>query len=176
MDFGTGTIYYTNSPIQLSIGGNDYLAGYNLVGVSPLSESESNSAEKVTLSYSVVNQAMLASVLGNVDNYRGRAVRTYLQLMNERFQPDGAPVKRWAGYMDKVQITRESPGKDGGNVSGKIEMVCSRAGMARARNYQGRRLSNTQHQQRYPGDRGFEYLQNLIEQPTRWLSKKFQEV
>lgn len=174
MDFGTGTVRYTNAPVNVTSGGNTYNGFNNLVGVSPLNESESNSAERVTFSFSIVNQAMLAATLGSVDNYRGRAIRLFLQLMDEKFVPDGAMVKRWAGYMDKVQVTRQESSE--GPSMGKIELLCSRAGMARARMYQGRRLTHTQQQQRYPGDKGLEYLQHVIEQPALWLSKKFQEI
>lgn len=176
LDFTSGTIRYTSSPIKITVDGNMYTAYGNLVDIGTMTESESNSAEKMTLKFTVVNNAMLALCLGNIDNYRGKAVRIYFQLMTDRFVPDGAPVRRWSGYMDKVQVTRQRSDPDGGASSGKIEIVCSRAGMARARNYQGRRLTNTQQQQRYPGDRGLEYLQALIEQPARWLSKKFQEI
>lgn len=174
MDFGTGTVRYTNAPINLTIGGQVFSGYASIAGISVLGESESNSAEKVTFTFSAVNQAILASTLGNVENYRGKPVRLYLQMMNERFRPDGAPVKRWAGYMDKVAVSRTR--SDTGVSTGKIEMACSRAGMARARTYQGRRLTNPQQQQRFPGDRGLEYMQKLIEQPARWLSKKFQEI
>ncbi len=175
MDFQSATLRYTNGPLDITTTtGLTYVAYNNLVGISALSESESNSAEKVTLSLSVIDQALLAASIGNVDAYRGRPVRLYLQLLDDRFQRDGAPVRRWSGYMDKVQISRQK--SNDGPSSGKIEMICSRAGMARARTYQGRRLTSTQQQQRYPTDLGLQYLQNLVEQPARWLSKRFQEV
>lgn len=176
MFFTSGTIRFTNSPINLTINSVLYTAYGNLVSVSALNESESNSSEKLTLSFSVVDQAMLALCLGNVDSYRGKSIRLYMQLMDDRFQPEGAPIRRWSGYMDKVQVQRSSPGSSGGASMGSIDMQCSRAGMARARNFRGLRLTNTQQQQRFPGDRGLEYLQNLIEQPARWLSKRFQEI
>lgn len=177
MDFGSGTQRFTSSPMSLTVGGNFYLGLSNVSSVSTINESETNSAEKLTLSFSVVNQAMLAMTLSGVENYRGKQVRVYLQLMTPQFQPDGAPIRRWSGYMDRVAVTRTRSNADaGGNSEGKIEMSCARAGMYRARNYQGRRLTNTQQQQLYPGDRGLEFLQSLIETPALWLSKAFQKV
>ena len=178
MDFTTGnsvnTIRYTNAPVNIPAGGKVFIGLNNLVGISNMTESEANSAEKMTFSFSVVNQAMLALTLGGVDTYRGKPIRMYLQLMDQNFQPDGAPIRRWSGYMDRVQISRQKSSPDGGGSTGKIEMICSRSGMARARNYQGLRLTHTQHQHTNPGDNGLEYMQNLIEQPSTWLSKKFQ--
>lgn len=176
MDFAGGTIRYTDAPINLTIGGNVYLGFYTLTSATAISESEVNSTEKITLSFSVVNQAMLALTLGGVENYRGRAIRIYLQLLTSQYQADVSPILRWSGSMDRVGVTRTRSSPDeGGGSTGKIEMTCSRAGMSRARTYQGLRLTNTQQQQRHPGDRGLEYLQSLIETPALWLSKAFQK-
>lgn len=174
LDFGTGTVYYTTAPQSLTANGHSYLGLGDLVGVSPLSESEDSNAEKIKLGFSLVNTAMLAATLGNVDNYRGRRARLWLQLYDEAFQPAGAPVQRWAGFMDRVTVER-TPGEwTGGQAIGRLNLECSRAGMARARNLTGLRLTDAQQQQRYPGDLGLQYMQTLIEQPSLWLSKRFQ--
>lgn len=176
MDFTTGTLRYTNAPLDFPIGGNVYTGFANLVGVTPVKQSEVTSTDRMTLSYTVVNQAMLAAALGNIDAYRGKAVRLYLQFFDADFQPAGAPVPRWFGYMDRVQVNRQRSSSEGGSSGGKIEMICSRAGMSRARHYEGLRVTHAQHIKTYPADKGFEYIMKLIEQPTRWLSKRFQEV
>ena len=36
------------------------------------------------------------------------------------------------------------------------------------------RMNNVQHQQRRPGERGFEYLTSLIGNPAVWVSKNLQ--
>jgi hypothetical protein len=119
---------------------------------------------------------MLAAVLGSASTYRGRAARLSLQLFDEAFAPVGSPVPRWSGYMEPVKVTRRAATPDdGGGGGGRIELPCNRAGMARARNYQGLRHTNAQQLVRYPGDRGLEYMQALIEAPALWLSKQFQE-
>lgn len=176
LDFTSGTIYITTAPQSLTSGGNAYTGLGSLVSIGSLSESADASAEKITLSLSVANAAMLALGLGNVEGYRGRAVRLYLQLFDEQFTPVDNPVQRWSGVMDKVMISRRpadaaSPGSGGGS----IDMQCSRAGMARARYYQGLRLTHQQHQSRWAGDTGLQYMRTLIEQPAQWLSKRFQE-
>ena len=177
MDFDGGTQRFTTAPVSLTINGYTYVGLHHVSSISTISESESNSAEKVTIAFSIVDQSMLALSLSGVENYRGRAVRIYLQLLTPQFQPEGAPLRRWTGYMDRVAVTRERPKTDGGGPgSGKIEMACSRAGMARSRNYQGRRLTNTQQQMLYPGDRGLEFLNSLVETPSLWLSKAFQKI
>lgn len=176
LDFTTGTIRYTTSPVSIVYAGITYLGFGNLAEVSGVGESEDPNASRVTLGFTAVNSAMIAAGLGNVEAYRGRAVRLYLQLLDETFQPAGAPRQRWAGRMEPVRITRKRAGVAGGSGSGRIEIPCSRAGMARARNALGLRLSDSQQQLAYAGDKGYEYIQTLIEKPTLWLSKRFQEI
>ena len=172
--FTSGTIRYTTAPLSLTIGGNVYSGLGTFAQVSNLSESENATADQITLGFTV-ETSLLALTLGNVENYRGKAAKLYLQLFDEAFQPAGAPVLRWSGVMDKVQVSRTSSDPSGGSSSGRIEMQCSRAGMARARNADGLRLSHVQQLQRFPGDNGLQYVQTLIEQPSLWLSKRFQK-
>jgi hypothetical protein len=175
LDFGTGTIRYTTAPMAIVVGGDTYAGLGTLAQVSSVSESENANAEQLSLGFTV-STALLSATLGNVENYRGKRARLWLQLFDEAFQPAGAPVLRWSGVMDRVSVSRTRSSADGGPSSGRIELQCSRAGMARSRNPEGLRLSHAQQQQRFPGDNGLQYVQTLIEQPALWLSKRFQEV
>lgn len=176
LDFTAGTQYITTAAQTITTGGNTYTGLGSLVSVGNFNEAVDSSAEKITLSLSVANAAMLALALGNVEGYRGRAVRLYLQLYDEQFVAVASPVQRWSGVMDRVQITRKPAGPDNaGSDGGSVELQCSRSGMARARNYQGLRLTHQQQQLRFPGDTGLQYVRTLIEQPTQWLSKRFQQ-
>lgn len=176
LDFTSGTLRYTTAPLPIVAGGNTYTALGTLVDVSPVGESENTGAEQITLGFTAVSTAMLAASLGNVEGYRGRAARLNLQLLDDTWQPAGAPVLRWAGTMQPVKVTRTRSAPEGGASVGRIELPCTRSGMARARNAQGLRLNHAQQQQRFPGDLGLEYVQTLIEQPSLWLSKKFQKL
>ena len=173
LEFTTGTIYFTTAPVQVESNGRSYLALGTFVDVGNLQESADTAADKLAIGMTVVNNAMLAAAMGDPATYRGRAARLYLQLFDEQFQIAGASILRWQGYMDRMQITRRA---DDGGSGGRIEMQCSRAGMARARRAEGLRLTDPQQQSRYPGDTGLRYVRTLIEQPSLWLSKKFQEV
>lgn len=174
MQFTTGTQRFTNSPVDITVGANTYLGFGTLTQVSPIKESENVTGEKLTLGFTIVNTAMLALALGNVPTYRGKRVRLYLQVLDSNFRRKGDPVPRWFGYMDKVRIKRRRPSKPDEKNYGTIEMECTRAGMPRSRRYEGLRLTHAQHTKIYPGDNGFEYVQKLVEQPTRWLSRAFQ--
>ena len=175
LDFGTGTLRYTTAPLPIVVGADTYAALGALAQVSSVSESENATAEQLTLGFTV-STSLLAATLGNVENYRGQRARLWLQLFDDAFQPAGAPVLRWSGVMDRVSVSRTRSDTTGGPSSGRIELQCSRSGMARSRNPEGLRLSHAQQQQRYPGDKGLQYVQTLIEQPSLWLSKRFQEI
>lgn len=176
LQFSSGTVRYTTAPMAVTVGADTYLGLGDLAGVSDVGESENTGAEQLALSFSLVNPSMLAATLGNVEGYRGRTARLWLQLFDEAFQPAGAPVLRWSGVMDRVQVSRTPAPEGGGASSGHLELQCSRAGMARARNAEGLRLSHAQQQQRFPLDLGLQYVQALIEQPALWLSKRFQKL
>lgn len=173
LDFVSGMVRYTTNAVDITSGGYTWQGFGSLVNVDGVRESEDGAPGDVTLGLSLVSTAMLAAAIGSVENYRNRAARLSLQLIGPNFQPVGAPVARWAGYMNKVRIKR-SVSKDGGS-SGSIEMVCSRAGANRSRSSTGLRHTHAQHIQRFAGDNGFEYIQTLVEKPALWLSKRFQQ-
>lgn len=147
--------------------------------VSKVSESADASPEKLVFSLSVADTAKLALAIGDATVYRGKKVTLYLQLMNEDGTVSGAPVRRWFGYVDSTSIERRVADPNSGGdkpAGGTIKLSCSKAGQSRSRRSDGLRITHEQHQTRFPGDNGYEYTVKLIEQPTQWLSKRFQEV
>lgn len=174
MEFSTGTMYATTFAVDIPANSHNYTALGNLLSVSPFRESETLSLDKMSISLSLVNNAMLAYVIGPASVYRNRKVRIYVQLIDENWAPTQAPKLRWSGIMDKVSVSR-SPNKDGLG-SGNITMACQRVGLTRFRSAVGLRLTDYQQQLEFPGDKGLEYTQGLIEDPPVWLSAKFQQV
>jgi hypothetical protein len=172
LQFDAATYRFSTFNLPLVIGGETYAAAGNLAGISDLHESLDSDAQTVTVSLSVANAATLGSMIGAVETYRGRPARIYLQLLDESFQPIGSPRLRFAGEMEPIKVVRDKGASPAG---GRIELPISRAGLSRARNNDGARLTDEQQRDAYPGDRGLEYVRGLIERPTLWLSKKFQE-
>ena len=173
LDFASGMVRYTTNAVDIPSGGYTWQGFGSVVSVDGVRESEDGASGDVTLGLALTSTAMLAAAIGNVENYRNRSARLYLQLIGPDFQPVGAAVARWAGYMSKVRI-RRSTSKDGSS-TGKIEMICTRAGANRSRAATGLRHTHAQHILRFPGDNGFEYQQALIEKLAVWLTKRFQQ-
>lgn len=172
-----GTQYWTTWPIDTPpINGHVYTGRGDVLGVSIISESEDASAQRATITLNVVNTALLAAAMADPSAYRDQPIRLYGQWFGEDYQPKGAPVLRWTGRMDKVAVFRERSPVAGGASKGRIELQCTRAGMARARKYQGLRLTAAQHKTRFPDDNGLDRVQSLIETPVPWLSKRFQQI
>lgn len=175
--FSTGTLRYTTYSTAIVHGGNTYTGLGDLVSVGDIKESLDQGADKLELGFSIVNTAMLAAMIGPATVYRGLRVNVYGQFIDGTFQPAGAAKLRFSGYMDAPRVERESPGEDGSPALGRIVLPCWRAGQARMRNASGLRRTHAQQMQRTTNaDTGLRYTQQLIEQPSLWLSKRFQQV
>jgi hypothetical protein len=166
--FTTGTLRYTTAPMDLTDGSGTYTALGGLASVSQVTESSNTGHDKVSLSLSVADSAFLALALGSVDTYRNKRATIYLAVYDDAFQIVGVKIPRWIGIMDKVVIKRKESG-------GTVELECSRFGMPKARTREGLRLTFAQQYKNFPGDTGLRYVAKLIEEPSLWLSKRFQE-
>lgn len=175
LDFLGGTVRFTTWPYTVVLGGNTYTALGTFLEVQNVTESADTAADQITFSLAATNPAMFAAAMGDPTTYRGRQARLYLQLFADNHQPAGAMVQRWQGYMNRVQVPRKAAGEQGEGSSGRIDLLCTRAGMARARNADGLRLTDQQQQVRFPGDTGLRYVRTLIEHPSLWLSVAFQK-
>lgn len=173
--FADGPLYLCTLPttVRDAPSGISYTGlGYQL-RVELVRTSEDGAADAVKLSVPIVNEALLALTLGNASNYRGKEVVIWFQVYTPGFVAAGVRQREFRGYMQPVRVTRQR-GDDG--IVGRIELACSRAGLARARRTVGLRVTDAQQQARYPGDLGCQYVQNLVENPDQWLSKRFQEL
>lgn len=177
LDFSGGTQRFTDWPVNILTGGNTYLGIGTLVDFRGLSESEDRSARKVDFAFTIVNSTFLAACIGPATVYRRKRARVYQQFMNSAYVPAGAAVQRWSGYMDQVSVDRDAPSSvNDGPGMGKVVIHCSRAGEPSSRRASGLRSTHQQQIERFPGDLGLVYQQKLVEQPSLWLSKKFQEI
>lgn len=174
LGFGSGDLRLTSWPASITSGGNTYQALGSLLQIDGLSHVADTGTEQLTISLAA-SQDMLAATLGNVENYRGHTMALYLQLMSHAtLAPVGTPVLIWSGYMDTIS-TDDRVDAEGLGLTSVIKLTCAKAGLARSRNRDGLRMTNEQQQAQYPGDTFFSYVRSLIEQPSVWLTKRFQE-
>lgn len=167
MEFTSGTLKYTNWPVDVVVGADTYTGLGSLGGVGAITESEDGSSQSVDLELSQVNASLLSLGLGNVNTYQDQPVRIYQALTDTNFVVSGSPVLLFSGYMDKVSIKRDPP-------VGKIIMRCTTSGANVRGNPSALRLNDAQHQARHPGELLYQYTADLIGKPKRWLSVRLQ--
>ncbi|QOR55718.1 MAG: hypothetical protein YHS30scaffold667_14 [Phage 65_10] len=176
MDFSDGTQRITTLSKTVVIGGHTYLGFGGLLTIGDLKESQQIRGDQLSLTVPLSDSALIPLVLGNVEGYRGRDCRLYLQLFDATHQPAGNAVLRFTGRMQPVSLKREKPtGEAGDSTGSSIEMVLVRAGLDRSRKTGGRKLTDSQQRAEHPGDTGLRYVRTLVERPTLWLSREFQK-
>jgi hypothetical protein len=171
MHFSDAPVYLSTLSVNRTIAGNSYI-GVGLLRVDTITTSEDGRPDKVKLSLPLTDETLLGLLLGSAQGYRGREIWVWKQILTGDFVPVGDRQLEWRGYMDPVSIPRQ---RGEGGITGSIDLPCYRAGMAQARRAEGLRITHAQQQARYPGDKGCEYIAKLVEEPSTWLSKKFQE-
>ncbi|MGJ7611840.1 MULTISPECIES: hypothetical protein [unclassified Variovorax] len=168
MQMRSGTVRFTNWPLDVQVMGFTWQGLGRLGSIGPLHESEDGAEEKLTLKLSPVDVGTRALALGDPSEYQDRTMRIWLALLNaDTQQISGTPVLRLVGVMDQMKIER-----DGTNAS--ISMECRSASYNVRSNPAALRMNHAQHQARYAGERGFEYLTGLIGTPSLWISKFLQ--
>lgn len=169
MQFSTGTQRYTNWNHSLDWAGHSWLGLGSLLTVSAISDSERLQYPPLELGLNVANPAQLSLALGQAHTYRRRPITLWRCLLDDELRALGDPELAWAGLMDQVRLTTG----DGEGNSGAAVLRCEMPGRD-GRGAQTLRMNNAQHQARWPGDTFFSRIEQLVGQPTPWLSVKFQ--
>lgn len=170
--FTGGTLRLTNWPVDLTVLGYTW-TGLGVVSeVGELKESEDGGYQKLTLGLTQVQSGYLALALGAAETYQGRNARIWVALVDAvTLQITGAPVLRFAGYMDQVRIERDAQSN-----MGKVLLDCQTGAYDVRSNPAALRMNQAQHSAVQPGETGFRYVSDLIARPQQWLSRRFQQV
>lgn len=170
--FTTGTIRVTNWPLDLAALGNTWKGIGTVADISELKESEDGQYQKLTLGLTQVQSTYLSLALGSAETYQGRSAKVWVALVDAAsLQITGAPVLRFAGFMDMVRIERS----EDSNV-GRINLDCQSGAYDVRSNPTALRLNQAQHAVRRPGETGYRYIADLIARPQQWLSARFQRI
>lgn len=168
LHFVSGTAYICNAGQTFNWGGHDWLGLGSIGKISAVEEAAGVASSAMMFGMNVAQTSILALALGATEDYRGQPAKMYFCPLDEQFRLIDTPEICWRGIMDTVTV-----GIDG--EEGQIMLKCetSAYGLKRRPNL---RMNAAQQKQRYPGDTGFDYLTDLIAQPTLWLSRRFQNV
>jgi hypothetical protein len=164
LQFTDGTSRLCTFDRSYNWGGFDWSGLGQVMDISSVVASEAAQANplRITIAASAVNVAL---AVGAVTEYRGRPAKLYACPLDANYVLIGTPQLCWRGIMDTVVL-----GVQGSK--GSVVINCETSAYALKRNPIFR-INAAQHRARHPGETGFDYLNDLIANPQRWLSKKF---
>ncbi|WP_245261073.1 hypothetical protein [Chelativorans sp. J32] len=162
-EFKSETIYIWNGNTDLVTGGQTWKPAYGAASIDGLSISPGTTSETVTFQLNgLPGQAtdFLAKALEETPDITQQLVTVFLHLFADDWQPVGAPIGIWWGFMQPPRITRtEMQGTEGAVQS--ISMQAENAFFNRSRPPYGRYTDRDQ-QRRSPGDKFFTFVGSLL--------------
>lgn len=137
--------------------------GYTWIGVGtlgnlePIEEQASLEAIGIRLTLTGVPTDLVAVSLA--EQYQGRPIQVWFTPLREDLQIMATPVRMFSGRMD----TMDTEVGDTATIT-----VAAESRMVSWDKPRVRRYNNEDQQSRYPGDRGFEYVAQMVEKQLLW--------
>ncbi|KTT21904.1 hypothetical protein [Pseudacidovorax intermedius] len=168
----SGVIRLTDWPLDVVAMGQTWKGIGSLGKVGELHESDDGAAQKLDFTLSPVDLSMKAFALSDANDWQDRPIRLWVVLVDaQTHQMVGSPVLRFAGVMDNMKLDR--PEANDGSEEPGIRLAARTATYNVRNNPAALRMNNAQHRARFPAERGFEYLQGLIGNPSVYASLAF---
>lgn len=162
VEFDGETVRLCDSYRSVIWGGDEYPACGDLVSFEPINESADLQINSIIAGITGVDQTYLSDLLNR--NYLDRPIRIYRAYLDDSGDIIGEPVLLFDGLMDEPTI-QDSP------VDGSFLLGISASSVWRdfdQRN--GMRTNNNTHQKIFPGDKGFEFAAQILDQ-IKWGRK-----
>lgn len=169
MEFRTGTVYLWNGNTDLETGGQLWKPMHGAGVIDGLSVPTGTTADAVTFQLNGLPDQttdLLRLALEESQDAAQQLVIVYLQLFDEDWQPVGAPIGIWWGFMQSPRITR-TPMQDGEGAIQSISLTAENAFFNRSRPPYGRYTDRDQ-QKRAPGDKFFQFTPSLLFKSFRY--------
>lgn len=161
--FLSGTTRVWNGNQELPAGDQTWKPMFGSGQISGLSLPTGVTAEAVTFQVSGLPDdaiGLLAKALEETPQVSQQLVIVYLQLFDDDWQPVGAPIGIWWGFMQPPRISRsQMQGTEGAVQS--VSMSAENAFFNRSRPPQGRYTDRDQ-QKRSPGDKFLQFVPSLL--------------
>lgn len=163
LEFATKTVYLWNGTTRLESGGQTWEPLNGRATIEGIGASNGDSAEAVTATIDGIpekNGDILALALEETPDVDQRLVTYYVQLFDADWQPVGAPIGIWWGFMQPPKVNRtQAQGVEGAVQS--ITLTAENAYYNRSRPPHGRYTDRDQ-QKRSSGDKFFQFSPSLI--------------
>lgn len=158
VDFSPTPIYVHTGLGTIPFEGNDYLGVGTLGGISGLAETENLVPSPVTLSLSGIDSTIFGEAL-DAANY-GDRVFMYIAYRNDDGTVIGSP---WNFYKGRIEHPNADRGREGNTVSLVVQHV-----LAILSKKIGTRYTDESQQKKYPGDLGFQFIEQNIGLQLHW--------
>ncbi|WP_252924730.1 hypothetical protein [Aliihoeflea sp. 40Bstr573] len=163
MEFKSGTVYVWNGNTDLETGGQTWRPMHGRGTIDGIGISSGTVSEAVTLTLSGLPEQqtdLLALALEESPDVAQQSVTIYVQLFGDDWQPIGAPIGIWWGFMQPPRVERsQMQGIEGAQQA--VSVVAENAFFNRSRPPYGRYTDRDQ-QKRYPGDKFFQFMSSLL--------------
>lgn len=164
-EFASGTKRAWNGNTELTIGGAVYQPMFGTGQIEGLGyTNEGTASDSVTLTLSGLpgdRIDILSAALADSGEVAQRMVTIALQLFDNNWQPVGAPINLFRGFMQRPKVSRTAM-QDGEGSTQSISLVAENIFYGRARPANGRNTDRDQ-QSRSPGDRFFGFVAALVQ-------------
>jgi hypothetical protein len=157
MDFSSGILRVNNSAQTVAWAGEDWLGVGHLGAIDAVSEGIGLEARGLSFQISGVPSANVAAALGT--DYQGRDCKLWLAPLDDAYAPIADPALVFWGRLDTMDIEL------GATATITVSAESRLADWDRPR---VRRYNHADQQIDYPGDLGFEFVEQMAEKELRW--------
>lgn len=155
--FDSDPVFVNSSDRTFTWGGNEYL-GVGLLGtVSVIQETSALQASGIRLTMAGIPADMVQTVLAQ--EYQGRVVTVYMGFLGERYTLVGDPILQWTGFIDQMGINLDQTA---------TVVLTAENKLIRWEQPRIRRYTDNDQQGRFPGDRGCEFIPQVVEKEVLW--------
>jgi len=163
LEFRSDTVFYWNGNTDLVSGGSTWKPAYGAMLIDGLAVPTGTASAAITIQLNgLPEQAtdLLGKALDATPDVQQQPVTIYLQLFDSNWQPVGAPIGIWWGFMQPPRVSRSAMDDTTGAIQ-SISLAAENAFFNRSRPPYGRYTDRDQ-QSRASGDRFFQFTPSLL--------------
>lgn len=158
LSFDSADLRFWTGYNDIIANGQSWMGSGTILSFSQTAENTDLSADGMTLTFSGLESAIVAIVLG--ENYRGRIARVYLGALDSTNQPVSDMYQIFAGRMDVMTLQ-----ENGATATVSINLENVLIDLDRPRS---RKLTNEEQIKRYPGDNSLNGVAQLQDRQIAW--------
>ena len=160
MDFDGGVLALSDAVGEFDYNGDTYLGAGTLISIGDIKQDQQHRPAPLRITLSGIDADIMANV--NAEDYTNRDADLMLMLLTPDFQPIANPETIHSGFIDSMDVSiSQSTGTAAVSVSIQDRF-------ARFNRPQISRWSYAEQQRLNPGDKSFEFVDQIPEQAINW--------